>query len=293
VATTVSAQASNARLNLANDVANVQVQSGANIYGLAVTPTVANLTGVTTNILGTTATNINTTGNANNIVMGHAANVTNLNSATNNIGSNLGYATTNNMGVASTQNTTNNMGTGTARSTNNIGNTNASTSVMAKAGNAQMSLTNNSAVLTVPSGATGVNNGVLANPTEASLSGGDVSPTRLTMTDNAATFSRISDATPITVTGVANGRADFDAVNVRQFAGAIAAVTAQANVPALSAGQDRSFGIGLGNFMGKSALAMGVNIRGQNSAIYKLSMSSGLNTGGTKPVVGAGAAWGF
>lgn len=138
----------------------------------------------------------------------------------------------------------------------------------------------------------GNTHGLVVTESQATLSGGTQSSS-MTLNDRAATFSNAQTGAPITVTGVADGRADFDAVNVRQFAGAIAAVAAQANIPALSAGQDRTFGMGVGNFMGKSALAMGMNVRGEGSTVYKFTLSSGLNEGGKKPVVAAGAAWGF
>lgn len=102
----------------------------------------------------------------------------------------------------------------------------------------------------------GNTHGLVVTESQASLSGG-VNSSTLTMDDRGATFSNAANGAPVTVTGVANGRADFDAVNVRQFAGAIAAVTAQTNVPALAAGQDRSIGIGVGNFMGKNGFGLG------------------------------------
>ena len=147
------------------------------------------------------------------------------------------------------------------------------------------------AAVTVTNGY-GNTHGLVVSESQTTLSGGTQSSS-LALTDRAATFSNAQTGAPITVTGVANGRADFDAVNVRQFAGAIAAVTAQANIPALSAGQDRNFGIGLGHFMGKSALAMGLTVRGAGNAVYKATLSSGLSTGTTKAVLGVGASWGF
>lgn len=138
----------------------------------------------------------------------------------------------------------------------------------------------------------GNTHGLVVTESQTTLSGGTESSS-MTLTDRAATFSNAQTGAPITVTGVADGRADFDAVNVRQFAGAIAAVAAQANIPALAAGQDRTFGMGVGHFMGKSALAMGMNIRGDGNAVYKVTLSSGLNDGAKKAVFAAGAAWGF
>jgi hypothetical protein len=138
----------------------------------------------------------------------------------------------------------------------------------------------------------GNTHGLVVTESQTTLSGGTQSSS-MTLTDRAATFSNAQTGAPITVTGVANGSADFDAVNVRQFAGAIAAVSAQANIPALAAGQDRTFGLGMGNFMGKTALAMGISMRGNNNSIYKASLSSGLNAGGSKTVMGVGGAWSF
>ena len=138
----------------------------------------------------------------------------------------------------------------------------------------------------------GNTHGLVVTESQTTLSGGTESSS-MTLTARAATFSNAKTGAPITVTGVADGRADFDAVNVRQFAGAIASVAAQANIPSLAAGQDRTFGMGVGNFMGKSALAVGMNIRGEGNAVYKFTLSSGLNEGGKKAVVAAGAAWGF
>jgi len=138
----------------------------------------------------------------------------------------------------------------------------------------------------------GNTHGLVVTESQTTLSGGTESSS-MTLTDRAATFSNAQTGAPITVTGVADGRADFDAVNVRQFAGAIAAVAAQANIPSLAAGQDRTFGMGVGTFMGKSALAMGMNIRGSGDSVYKFTLSSGLNDGAKKAVFAAGAAWGF
>lgn len=137
----------------------------------------------------------------------------------------------------------------------------------------------------------GNTHGLVVTESQSTLSGGTQSSS-MTLNDRHARFSRASDGAPITVTGVADGRDDFDAVNVRQFAGAVAAVSAQANIPGLQQGQDKSIGVGLGNFMGKTALGLGLNYRGEKNGVYRLSVATGMN-GGAKPVVGAGAAWSF
>lgn len=147
------------------------------------------------------------------------------------------------------------------------------------------------AALTLTNGY-GNTHGLVVTESQTTLSGGTQSSS-MSLTDRAATFSNAQTGAPITVTGVANGRADFDAVNVRQFAGAIAAVSAQANIPALAEGQDRSVGVGVANFMGKSALAVGLTVRGNSNAMFKASLSSGLNQGSGQAVLGVGASWGF
>lgn len=147
------------------------------------------------------------------------------------------------------------------------------------------------AALTLTNGL-GNTHGLVVTESQTTLSGGTQSSS-MTLNDRAATFGNAQTGAPITVTGVADGRTDFDAVNVRQFAGAIAAVTAQANIPALAAGQDRAFGLGLGHFMGKTGLAMGLTVRGSANSVYKATVSTGI-TGRTKQaVVGVGGAWGF
>jgi YadA-like membrane anchor domain len=237
-----------------------------------------------TNSIGNAGTSTNTLqGNRNDLTATGAGSQNNISAATNTI-----TATTAN----SIQGPVNNIGTAAGVTINTVGNTTVGTTVTAKAGNAQMALANNSATLTVPTASVTENtlNGFAAKTDYASMTGGNESPTSLTMTDRAATFSRVSNGAPITVTGVADGKGDFDAVNVRQFAGAIAATAAMAHIPSPEAGKELSVGVGLGNFMGKSALAFGGNYRMSADSMLKASISTGVN-GGAKPVVGIGAGW--
>jgi hypothetical protein len=149
--------------------------------------------------------------------------------------------------------------------------------------------TQSTAALTLTNGL-GNTHGVVVTESQTTLSGGTQSSS-MTLNDRAATFSNAQTGAPITVTGVANGSADFDAVNVRQFAGAIAAVTAAANIPAPEAGKSSAFGVGVGNFMGKSALSLGLVHRTEKGPMLKFSVSGGLNDGGQTPTVGMGAGW--
>lgn len=327
-----------ASVNLLQGASNTLAATGAN-----------SITGATNAITAATSNDISAAA-SNNISATGATGENNLAAATNNMTATTAnniQGPVNNIGTSSVS--ANNMGTGLLQSTNRIGNTVATTTVTATAGNASQALANGSANTTVTEGTSaltarvgtanvattgqvllsntagttvdangkilnfgatayvnpaaptaavtltngyGNTHGLVVTESQTTLSGGTQSSS-MTLTDRAATFSNAQTGAPITVTGVADGSADFDAVNVRQFAGAIAAVAAQANIPSLAAGQDRTFGIGVGNFMGKSALAMGMNIRGSGNAVYKVTLSSGLMDGGKKAVVAAGAAWGF
>ncbi len=282
--TSINTGTSTGNVTIGNSANTTTIQSSTNIVTGAnnqMTATGANTITGGSNTM--TATGANTINGASNAITATGANT--INAATNTMTANT---------ENSIQGPSNKIGT-TGASINAIGNTNVATTVSAQGGNARMAVANNSAALTVPSSATVsgsvVQNGVAVEPTQAMITGGQASPTRMTMTDQSARFSRVDNGAPITVTGVADGRNDFDAVNVRQFAAAIAAVSAQSNIPALTQNQETAIGVGLGGFMGKAALALGVNHRGE-SATFRLSIASGVE-GGAKPVIGAGASWSF
>lgn len=145
------------------------------------------------------------------------------------------------------------------------------------------------AALTVTN-AQGNTHGVVVQENNTTISGG-VNSTSLSLNDNGARFSNSATGAPVTVTGVANGSSDFDAVNVRQFAGAVASASAMANIPGVDTNKDASVGVGMGNFMGRSALAFGGSYRFSSNGVVKASVASGLSSGGSKATVGVGAGW--
>ena len=135
----------------------------------------------------------------------------------------------------------------------------------------------------------GNTHGIVVTETQTTISGG-VNSSSLTFNDNGATFSDSATGTPIQVHGVMDGTADFDAVNVRQFAGAIAAAAAMTNIPQVPMGQKGTFGFGAASFMGKSAIAMGTSYRFSENGILKASAS--VNNGGKqRPIISIGAGW--
>jgi trimeric autotransporter adhesin len=75
-------------------------------------------------------------------------------------------------------------------------------------------------------------------------------------------------------------------------AGGVAAIAAMASVPQLSAGKDFSVGVGVGSYDGKTALSIGVHKRFNDNMTARFNFASGVGSG-SKPVVGAGAAWEF
>lgn len=136
----------------------------------------------------------------------------------------------------------------------------------------------------------GNTHGVVVTENQTTLSGGNFS-TSMTLSDNGARFSNSATGAPVAVTGVADGRSDFDAVNVRQFASAVASAAAMTNIPGVDTNKQASVGVGLGNFMGHSALAFGGNYRFSSNGVFKASVATGLNSGGSQATVGLGAGW--
>jgi hypothetical protein len=234
--------------------------------------------------------------------------------------------------VTSLNSSTVNIGTGAYATTVSIGGKQDETTVTATAGNSSLSLVNKNASIKVADAETfglvsivnqgedgsvlvdkngkmvlgqssetsaalvvgnsvGNIHGLVVQESQTTLSGGSNS-TSMTLSDGGAAFSNSSNGAPVIVTGVADGKSDFDAVNVRQFAGALAAVVASANIPDPNPGNSVSIGVGVGSFMGKSALAFGGNYRMSANSMIKGSLAMGVNRGdASKPVLGLGAGW--
>lgn len=146
------------------------------------------------------------------------------------------------------------------------------------------------AALTLTNGI-GNTHGLVVTETQATLSGGTHSSS-LTMSDNGATFSDAQSGAPVQVHGVNDGTSSFDAVNVRQFSGAVASVTAMANIPQVDQDKTYALGVGVGNFMGQTALAAGVTYRFTKNGVFKGSLSSAMGSSNTT-TVGVGAAWSY
>ncbi len=167
---------------------------------------------------------------------------------------------------------------------------NVTGNVTGKLSNVTGTATQSTASLTLTNGL-GNTHGLVVTETQASLSGGTHSST-LTMDDSGGTFSNAQTGGPVQVHGVNDGTSDFDAVNVRQFAGAVASVTAMANIPQVDQDKTYAVGVGVGNFMGKNALAAGMTYRFTRNGVFKGSVSSAFATSDTT-TLGLGFAWSY
>lgn len=134
--------------------------------------------------------------------------------------------------------------------------------------------------------AAGNANGVVANQNQATLAGGNgTGATSLTMTNNVAMFGNQASGAPIKVTGVADGTGAFDAVNYRQLqavASGVAGTAAMANIPVSTGANGKNFaiGVGMGNYMGQTSLALGGSYRIMEGAYIKASVASSNTNNG-------------
>ena len=140
---------------------------------------------------------------------------------------------------------------------------------------------------------------VVTDNTDAVLTGGTAAAgTNMTLNNAGASFASNTTGAPVRVTGVADGVAPFDAVNVRQLrdleqflSRGIAASTAAANIPIPEPGKAFSFGIGLGHFNSQTAIAVGGSFRFSDSGRIQASVATDFGSGRSKPVIGVGAGW--
>jgi hypothetical protein len=160
-------------------------------------------------------------------------------------------------------------------------------SVVVGGGNTNLSVTQTNVVLQTNAG-----NGIISSDAAGSsvVTGGT---TYLTLNDAGATFSNgggLGGGAPVTVTGVADGVGDYDAVNVRQLDGGLAAVIAMTQLPAPAPGQKFSIGMAFGQNGSQSALAVGMSAVFDNGWSAKTAFSHN-DANGTAFGLGVGFGW--
>jgi hypothetical protein len=158
-----------------------------------------------------------------------------------------------------------------------------------------LSVNKTEASLTVVNAGTGVQHGLVVGQTSTVLSGGTAS-TSLTLDDNGASFADTATGGPVRVTGVADGKSPYDAVNVRQLDavakkayGGIASVAALAGIPDPIEGKNVSFGVGYGNYSGQQAVAFGA--RANIAKMVRVTAGLGFSSGRTAASTGIGISW--
>jgi hypothetical protein len=157
-------------------------------------------------------------------------------------------------------------------------------------GRAELNLSENTASLLVDHPVTGKAHGLTIDSERTVLSGG-ANSTSLTLDDNKATFSSTGEG-PARVTGIADGKTSFDAVNYRQLKTAysgIAAVSALSAIPSPLEGKNYAIGFGYGNFEDQNAIAFGGQARFNES--FSVKAGIGHTTDTTAMNVGVGYSW--
>jgi hypothetical protein len=281
------------------------IEAYTNNIGVATTDSNNNIGNITSTNTITGATNINATAAAEGILttIGTTANtVTQQALQVNGAMSSTGNAT-----IATAANTNNTFGSG-ANSNNTIGSgtsTNAingvttidsngtgvaggsrivvsNTQITAQTADGSGLTVNNGLNATANPGAAVITltnstgHGLTVNTDSTVLSGGNHSPTSLTLNDSGATFS--NNGSPAHVTGVADGVNQYDAVNYGQLQKSyqgIASVSALAAIPGTMPGKRFAIGAGYGYFESQSAVAVGLKA----SILDCLSVTAGVGLG--------------
>lgn len=134
-----------------------------------------------------------------------------------------------------------------------------------------------SASMTVTNGL-GNTHGFYVNERQATISGGSRSSS-LTLNDNGAKFSDSNTGAPIRVHGVNDGASAYDAVNVRQLYGGIAA--SMATAPAINDLKPGESGVGVGTgfYGGYSAVGVGFSHYVNSGPLFNLGIARSMQDG--------------
>jgi hypothetical protein len=137
-------------------------------------------------------------------------------------------------------------------------------------------------------------NSVIVNNVGTSLTGGGAT---MALANGRATFGGVNGGSPITVTGIADGQNQYDAVNWGQvdqieknMSRGIAGASAMTNIPQVEANKQFSLGVGVGGFNGETAGAVGGSVRVSQNGILKASVGF-AGGGGSNTTWGVGGAW--
>jgi hypothetical protein len=145
------------------------------------------------------------------------------------------------------------------------------------------------ASVTLTNGVNGVH-GLIVTERKTTISGG-IRSSSLTLDDDHATFSNSINGHAIRVRGVDDGISAFDAVNVRQLGDGVAMTSALAALPQVD--ENRTFNVagGVGHYLDRPALAMGLGWRPIDSVVVRVGGS--VATSGRTAIgnLGVGYSW--
>ena len=118
----------------------------------------------------------------------------------------------------------------------------------------------------------GDTHGMVITERQTVISGGEKS-TSLTLDDRGATFGKSSNGEPVRVTGVADGKSRWDAVNYGQLNRGVAIAASMAMIPQVEPNKTFSLGAGTSYYGDETGLAVGGSLRLSPNAVVKASAS--------------------
>ncbi|MGE4442143.1 MAG: YadA-like family protein [Desulfomicrobium sp.] len=118
----------------------------------------------------------------------------------------------------------------------------------------------------------GDTHGMVITERQTVISGGEKS-TSLTLDDRGATFGKSTNGDPVRVTGVADGKSRWDAVNYGQLNRGVAIAASMAMIPQVEPNKTFSLGAGTSYYGDETGLAIGGSLRLSPNAVVKAAAS--------------------
>jgi hypothetical protein len=118
----------------------------------------------------------------------------------------------------------------------------------------------------------GNTHGMVITERKTVISGGTQS-TSLTLDDRGATFGKSSNGDPVRVTGVADGKSRWDAVNYGQLNRGVAIAASMATIPQVEQDKTFSLGAGTGYYGDETGIAIGGSVRLSPNTVMKAAAS--------------------
>ncbi len=143
----------------------------------------------------------------------------------------------------------------------------------------------------------GNTHGLVIGQERTTLSGGSNS-TYMTLDDNGVRFGKMSNNRPVKVTGVADGKEDYDAVNFRQLdkvnKGVAMGMAMDAIPQDFARNHNYALGVGAGRFNDQNAVALGMFYRDTDwNLTYSLKVAHASGNKRVEQSASLGIGWSF